>query len=156
LLVSLKLDAKLIVEDSQVAIPPARDRFRRNGLHFLCYHTNIGALAAVITEAIKAEAVSEMAEQNDIMLDRDIRSPSAAATTAATATTAAAASEAATTAASEAATATTSQAATAAAEACATSRALGEGRSARTDVTEGIAAAWSRTGRPLPCTRPSA
>jgi hypothetical protein len=156
LLVSLKLDAELVVEHSQIAILPARDRFRRNGLHFLCDNAYIGALAAVIAEAIKPETISEMAEENDIMLKRDVRSPSAATSTAATTTATAAASEAATTAASEAATATTSQAATAAAEACATSRALGEGRSARTDVTEGIAAAWSRTGRPLPCTRPSA
>jgi hypothetical protein len=156
LLVGLKLDAELVVEDSQIAILPARDRFRRNGLHFLCDNANIGALAAVIAEAIKAKAVGKMAEENDIVLKRDIRSPPAAATTAATTTATTAAAEAATATTSQATAATAASEATTTAETCATSRALGESHSARTNVAEGIAAAWSRTGRSLPCTGPSA
>jgi hypothetical protein len=108
LLVSLKLDAYLVVEDPQVAILPPRHCVRLNHLHILRHHADVSSVAAVIAEAIKADTIAEMTEKNDVMLDRDVRSPSAAA--AATAATAAATAATAT---SHAATAT-SHAATAA------------------------------------------
>src|SRR5262249_12028348 len=79
MLVSLELDAQLVIEAPQVAVAPADDRPRRNRQHFLRHHANIGPVAAVVAEAIEAKAVIEMAEKNDVMLERDIGSPSAAA-----------------------------------------------------------------------------
>src|SRR6476646_2757013 len=88
MLVGLEFDAKLLVIDPQVTVLAARNRFRCNGLHFLRHHADIGALAAVVAEAIVAEAVVEMAKQDDVVLERDVRT--SAATAAATATTSAA------------------------------------------------------------------
>src|SRR4029077_1354992 len=59
-------------------------------LHFLRHHADIGLLAPIITEAIEAEAVVELAEERDAVLELDVRAPAAAAT----AETAAAATEA--------------------------------------------------------------
>jgi hypothetical protein len=114
LLVSLKLDAYLVVEDPQVAILPPRHCVRLNHLHILRHHADVGSIAAVIAEAIKADTVAEMTEKNDVVLDRDVGSASTATAAATPAATTAAPSHAATTAApSHAATA----AATTAAEA---------------------------------------
>jgi hypothetical protein len=87
LLVSLKLDAYLVVEDPQVAILPPRHCVRLNQLHILRHHADVSSIAAVIAEAIKANTIAEMTEKNDIVLDRDVGSAStatAAATPAAT------------------------------------------------------------------------
>ena len=89
-LVSLELDAEPVVEDPQIPLPVTHNRLRHDCFNFLRHHTDIGAIAAVITEAIVADAVGEMAKQNDVVFDRDVGSPSAAtsagATAAATAT----------------------------------------------------------------------
>ena len=69
-------------------------------MYFLRYHADVCAVAAIITEAIVTQAVLEIAEKNDIVLEVYI-GPSSAAATAAASTTAASAS-----AAAEAATAT--------------------------------------------------
>ena len=58
LLVGLKLDAYLVVEDPQVAIPSLRDCVRRNQLHILRHHADVGLVAAVIAKAIEADAVA--------------------------------------------------------------------------------------------------
>src|SRR5215475_3432069 len=114
LIVGLELEAEPIVEDAQVAVAPAHDCLRHDGLHVLRHHADIGLVAAVVAEAIEAEAVVEMAEQRDVVLQRNIGPPSAAA-----AKTAAASPEAAATAAE--ATATAAEAAAAAGKpACAT------------------------------------
>src|SRR5262245_43408901 len=88
LLVGLELQAEPVIEDAQVAIATAHDRFRHDVLHFLRHHADIGPGAAVVAEAIEAQAVVEMAEQGDVVLERDIRPASTAATAAAAATTA--------------------------------------------------------------------
>src|SRR5215813_739430 len=86
LFVGLELDAKLVVEDPQIAVAAAHDRFRHHVLHLLRHHADIGPATAVVAETIEAEAVVKMAEQRDVVLERDIRPPSAATTAAATAT----------------------------------------------------------------------
>src|SRR5262245_16849405 len=88
LLVGLEFHAELVVEDSQVAVAAAHDRVRHDGPHLLRHDADIGAVAAVVGEAIEAEAVVEMAEQDDVVLERNIGPPAAAAAAAATATTA--------------------------------------------------------------------
>src|SRR6478609_4306901 len=87
LLVRHELHAEFVVEDSQIPVVSAYNSIRPDGLHFLRHYANIGFVAAVIAEAIKAEAVVEMTEQRDVVLECDVRSPSAAATTASAAAT---------------------------------------------------------------------
>ena len=107
----MDLHARLVVEDPQISVLPAHDRFRPDDLHLLRHHADIGPVATVITEPIKSKAIVEMTDQTDVVLERDIRS-SAATATPATATTAA--SAAATTAAEAAPAAATHAHATAA------------------------------------------
>src|SRR5262245_60539710 len=107
LIVGLELEAELIVEDAQVAVAPAHDCLRHDGLHLLRHHADIGLVAAVVAEAIEAEAVVEMAEQRDVVLQGNIGPPTAAA-----AKTAAASPEAAATAAESTAAAAEAAAAT--------------------------------------------
>src|SRR5262247_3824239 len=90
MLVGLKLDPELFIVDSQVAVAAAHNGARHDRLHLLRHHADIGPVAAVVAEAIITDAVAEMAEQNDIMLEHHIRSPSAATTAAAAHTDAAA------------------------------------------------------------------
>jgi hypothetical protein len=119
LLVSLKLDAYLVVEDPQVAILPPRHCVRLNQLHILRHHADVSSIAAIIAEAIVAKAVGEMAEENNVVFERDVRSPSAATSTA-TATPATAAGTCTTAAAT--ATRTHAAAPTTATHACAAAR----------------------------------
>ena len=79
LLVCHELHAEFVVEDAQISVVSAYNSIRPDGLHFLRHYANIGFVAAVIAEAIKAEAVVEMTEQSDVVLECDVRSPSAAA-----------------------------------------------------------------------------
>jgi hypothetical protein len=94
MLICLKLDAELVVEDPQVAVVVAYHGLRHDRLHFLRYHADVCAVAAIITEAIVTQAVLEIAEKDDIVLEAYI-GPSSAAATAAASTTAASASAAA-------------------------------------------------------------
>src|SRR4029077_14506021 len=94
LLVSLKVDAKSLIEDAKGAIAVAHYGLRHNRLYFLREYSDIGTIAPVVAEAIKAKTVVEMPEQDDVVLERDIRAPSTTSTS-----TAAAAAETATTAA---------------------------------------------------------
>jgi hypothetical protein len=87
LLVGLKLDAHLVVEDPQVAILTPGDCIRLNRLHILRHNTDISFVAAVIAEAIEANAVGKVTEKNNIVLECDVRSPSTAAATSTAATT---------------------------------------------------------------------
>ena len=86
---------------------PACDRFRRDLLHLLCHHTDISSVAAVITEAIETKTILKVAEQNDVVLERDVGSPATTAAAPATAATAATASTTTTTAAAATTTAST-------------------------------------------------
>src|SRR5215510_13135333 len=96
MLVGLKLDPELFVEDSQIAVAAAHNGAGHDRLHLLRHHADIGPVAAVVAEAIIAEAVVEMAEQHDVS------SPPAAAAAAAAATASAAAHPRAATAATDA------------------------------------------------------
>src|SRR5882762_6080274 len=87
--------------DPQEAVAAAGHGFRHHALDLLRNDTDIGLVATDVAEAIVAEAVGEMTEQDDIVLQRDVGAT--AATTAATTTT------------SSSATATETAAATAAA-----------------------------------------
>src|SRR6516162_9978687 len=88
--VSLKFDADLVVVDTQVTVAVTNDCLRHHLQHLLRHDAHIGAMAAVIAEAIVAKAVGQMAKQHDVVFDRDVGSPSAATragtTAAATAT----------------------------------------------------------------------
>ena len=79
--ISLEFDADLVVVDAQVTVAVTSYCLRHHLLHLLRYDAHIGAIAAVIAEAIIAKTVGEMAKQDDVVLDRDVGSPSAAATT---------------------------------------------------------------------------
>src|SRR5690242_4814219 len=114
MLVGLELDAEPVVEDAQCTIAITHHRLRHDRLHFLCHHADIWTVAAVVAEAVIAETIGKMTEQDDIVLERDV-GPSASATattstTTATTTTTAASEAATTTAATEAAAATTAEA----------------------------------------------
>src|SRR5262249_39095634 len=69
-------------------IRASRHGLRHDRLHLLRHHADIGFVAADIAEAIEAEPVVEPAEQNDVVLERDIGPPAAATTATAAATTA--------------------------------------------------------------------
>src|ERR1700757_3675287 len=73
--VGLELDADLVVEDPEIAVAAARDGVRHHGLHLLRDHADIGLVAAEIAEAIITQAVVEMAEQDDVVLQCDVRAP---------------------------------------------------------------------------------
>ena len=91
LIVTLELQTKLVVVHSQIAVASARHRLWRYLRNLLGNNANIGRIAAVIAEAVQAEPIVEITDQNDVMLKPDIRTTSAAATATAAATTAASA-----------------------------------------------------------------
>lgn len=111
------------------------DSFRHHSLYFLRHHTHIGTIAAVVAKAIVAKAVRQMAEQNNIVLERDIR-PTAAAT--ATSTTAAAESASAATAEAPATAGTQAATTAGAGEACAAARGMPLSCSAGSNVAETV------------------
>lgn len=151
LFVGLELDAELVVEDPQIAVAATDDGVGHHLLHFLRHYADVGAVAAVIAEAIIAKAVGEMAEEDDIMLQRDVGSAPAAAASAAAAAEAATATttETTTAAATEATAATTEPAAaeTATAYARVPARRLETGGSTGTDIRECIGATSRRGTR---------
>src|SRR5262245_18960639 len=89
LFVGLERHADPVVEDPEITVATSHHRFGHHRLHLLRHHAHIGALAAVVGEAIEAEAVVEMAQQHDVVLEVDV-GPTSAATAAAEAATAAA------------------------------------------------------------------
>jgi len=100
LVICLKFQTELLVEDPQITIGAALDRFGDNCLHFLRHDADIRRVAAVVDEPIEAEAVVEASKQGDVVLEPYIGPPTPAtattsstpapATTPATATTSAA------------------------------------------------------------------
>src|SRR5437660_943346 len=87
LIVALELQAELVVEDLQGAVTAAHDRVGHDRLDLLRHHADIGLVTAVVAEAIEAEAAIEMAEQRNVVLERDVGSPTATAHAAAHAAT---------------------------------------------------------------------
>jgi hypothetical protein len=67
LVVSLELQAELIVENPQIAVASACDCFWHDRFHVLRYHPDIGPFAAVINEAVEADAVVEAAKEDDVV-----------------------------------------------------------------------------------------
>src|ERR1700760_1073943 len=80
--VALEFKPELFVIDTQIAVAAAGDGLGPHRLHFLGDDADVGLMAAVIGEAIKASAVVETAEQDDVVLQRDVGAPAAAAATA--------------------------------------------------------------------------
>src|ERR1700761_4476967 len=73
------MQSELFVKNPQIAVAIASDGIRPQGADFLRDDSDVSFLAAVIGKAVVAEAVVEPAEQHDIMLQPDIRTPPAAA-----------------------------------------------------------------------------
>ena len=112
------------IVDTQIPVSATRDRLRNNLQHLLGHDAHISFVAAVVVEAIEAEAIVETAEQRDVVLEPNVRSSSTATTTAAATTTTAATATgptagAASAAVSGAATSTTTGTGAAASAACA-------------------------------------
>ncbi len=92
MVIRLEGQAELVVEDPQIAISIAGDRLRHHRPHFLCDDADVGVVAAIVAEAVEADAVVQTAEQDDVMLEPDI-GPAAAAAAAAPAAPARAAAD---------------------------------------------------------------
>src|ERR1700730_13283571 len=75
LVVGLELQAELVVGDTQIAVAAAQYRRGHDCLDFLRHHADIGLVAAVVAEAIEAEAVIEVAEKGDVVLKHHVGSP---------------------------------------------------------------------------------
>jgi hypothetical protein len=118
MVVVLEFYPELLVVHPQIAVAAARHGLRRD-LHDLLRHdANVRFAAAVIAEAIEAEAIVQITQENDVMLEHDVRAPAAAASATATPATAATTAAAAkTTAAAAAAVSAQTAAAAATAEA---------------------------------------
>src|SRR5690242_15980449 len=68
--VRAELQAEPVVVNAQIAVAAACYCARHHRLHLLCHHADIGSGAAEVAEAVIAEAVVEMAEQDDVVLQR--------------------------------------------------------------------------------------
>jgi hypothetical protein len=90
LIVSLEPESELVVKDAQIPVFVSHDGLGHDGLHFLRHYADIGPVAAVVAEAIETDAVGEMPEKLDIVLEHNVRPPAASAATATTAPAAAA------------------------------------------------------------------
>src|SRR5439155_25767853 len=85
-LVAAEFQAEPVVVDTQVTVVAARHRARHHRLHLLRHHADIGLVASEIAEAVVAEAIVELAEQHDVVLQRDIGAPASTAAAPASAT----------------------------------------------------------------------
>src|SRR6185436_19772866 len=81
-----ELEPQLVVEDTQRAVTIMHDGLRHDRLNLLGHHAHVSAVAAIVAEPIVAKAVRQVAEQNDIVFESDIRAPAAATTAEAAAT----------------------------------------------------------------------
>jgi hypothetical protein len=75
--VGFKWQSKHVIGNAQIPVSPARHRFRNDRLHFLRNDSDICRMAAVVDEAIVAEAVAEPSEQNNIVLEPEVGAPPA-------------------------------------------------------------------------------
>src|SRR5688572_3404091 len=72
LVVGLEFQPQIVVTDSQVAIATTYHGIGHDRLHLLCHHTDVRRVAAVIGEAVEAQAVVQRAEQCNILLQADV------------------------------------------------------------------------------------
>src|SRR6185369_3867188 len=77
--VAAELQPELLVVDPQVTVAAAGHGFRHHTFHFLRDDADVNLVAAEIAEAVVAEAIGEVAEQDDVVLQRDVRASSATA-----------------------------------------------------------------------------
>ena len=78
--VGFKWQSKHVIGNAQIPVSAARHRFWNDRLHFLRHDPDICRMAAVVDEAIVAEAVAEPPEQNNIVLEPEVgASPAATA-----------------------------------------------------------------------------
>src|ERR1700680_3607819 len=63
----LHVQAEPIVIHPEIAVAAAHDSLRQDRFDFLRHHTDIGLVTSIVAEAIEAEAVVEMAQQNDVV-----------------------------------------------------------------------------------------
>jgi len=89
------LQADPVIVNAQIAVTAALDGIGPHCADLLRHHADISPLAAVIGEAVIAQAVLEMTEQHDVVLEGDVRATSASAAPATAATTESSASAAA-------------------------------------------------------------
>jgi hypothetical protein len=82
--IALELHAYLVIKDPKISVPTTDDRIRYYRLYFLRQNAYIRLVITEITEAVKAQAVAEMAEESDVVLEQRIGpSPAASRTSAA-------------------------------------------------------------------------
>jgi len=92
MVVVLEFYPELLVVHPQITVAAARHGFRCDPNDFLRHDPDVRFAAAVIAEAIEAEAIVQITQENDVMLDHDVGAPTATpATTTPAATTMAAA-----------------------------------------------------------------
>src|SRR5712664_198122 len=75
LVVALELQAEVVVEDMQIAVAAAQYCRGHDCQDFLRHHADISLVATVVAEAVEAEAVIEVAEKGDVVLEHDVGSP---------------------------------------------------------------------------------
>ena len=86
LIIALELQAKLLVVDPEIAVGAACYHRGHHLLHFLRHDPNVYLSAAVVAETVQAEPVVQAINKDDVVLEPDIRSPTAATSTAEAAT----------------------------------------------------------------------
>jgi hypothetical protein len=82
--VALENQPKTVVTDPQIAIAALQDGAWYDFADFLRDHADVDFVTAGVGEAIEAEAVVEMTEQHDVVLEADVRAAPTATTAAAT------------------------------------------------------------------------
>src|SRR5882757_858527 len=93
IVIGAERQSEFLVVDPQVAVATTCHCIRHHALHLLRHYADIGLAAAKIAEAVIAETVGEMAEQDDVMLQRDVGTTPAATTSATETATATSAAE---------------------------------------------------------------
>jgi hypothetical protein len=72
------LESQAVVVDQQIAVAAARHRGRHDGLHLLGHHADIGGvIVTLVAEAIEADAVVQLADLDDVLLEIDVGVPPA-------------------------------------------------------------------------------
>jgi hypothetical protein len=79
LIVGAELQSERIVVNSEVAVPSTQDGLGDDLLHLLRNHANIGAVASFVTKSVKSKTVVQIPEKHDVVLERNVRSPSSTA-----------------------------------------------------------------------------
>ena len=64
----MESDSEPLIKDAQVAVFVAHNSRRHRCLHFLRDYADISAIIANVTKAIVSEAISKMAEKDNVTL----------------------------------------------------------------------------------------